>query len=632
MKLLKKFRTFLRHYKLLSFVLAAALIGGALYAFGLNTAGNWVLGGAAAIATLPLLWNMIETFRNGSFGVDLLAATAIITSIVLKEYWAAIVIVIMLTGGEALEAYAERRAKTELHDLLQHKPNKAHVVRGRKTVDVPANSVVTGDKLVIFPGEVVPVDAIITEGGTTLDESSLTGESIPVEKGVDGQILSGSVNIDGVITVRALRPASESQYAQIIKLVRSASSGQSPFVRLADAYSIPFTIVAFIIAGTAWLISGDSMRFLQVLVVATPCPLLLGAPIALISGISRAAKHGIIVKTGSAMERLAAAKTFAFDKTGTLTVGKPAVATIETYGTHTEETILSYAAALEATSTHILAAAIVEAAEAREVHVKKAKQVTETAGHGLSGRIDGKTILVGRFSLIKEADITIPKNFKASHLKHTSTLVAIDGVLAGVIIFKDEIRTEAPSMLARLRKAGIKNFALVTGDNEATAIRIAKELDITDVYPECLPADKLKAIENLPKWPVAFVGDGVNDAPVLTASDVGIALGARGSTAASESADVVIMLDDVSKVADGYEISKYTLFIAKQSILIGIGLSLVLMAIFATGKFSPVAGAIVQEVVDVAVIFNALRAHGSWRKVPSLMPKRRAAIANRSVA
>lgn len=612
MRKLKQFRTFLNHYKLLSVVLAAAALGGILDIVGQDTISHWVLGGAAAIATIPLIWNMIETLRNGSFGVDVLAATAIITSIVMDEYWAAIVIVIMLTGGEALEAYAERRAKTELHALLEHKPTKAHVIRGRKTIEIPASQVVEGDKLAIYPGEVVPVDAVIVEGETTLDESSLTGESIPVERTVDGEILSGSVNIEGAITVRALRNAKESQYAQIIKLVKSASNGQSPFVRLADAYSIPFTIVAFLIAGTAWFVSGDSLRFLQVLVVATPCPLLLGAPIALISGMSRATKQGIIIKTGSALERLAAAKTFAFDKTGTLTIGKPTVSKIETFGSHSENTVLSYAASLEATSTHILASAIVEAAESRNIKVKKAKQVKEAAGHGLSGRFDGKDVLVGRFSMIKNNDITLPKGFKPSTLKHTSTLVAINGTLAGIILFHDEIRKEAPKMLLQLRNDGIKNFALVTGDNEATAVKIAKELDIVDVYPECLPADKLIAVQELPKWPVVFVGDGVNDAPVLTAADVGIALGARGSTAASESADVVIMQDDVSKVADSFTISKRTLFIAKQSIMIGIGLSVGLMLIFATGKFKPVYGAAIQEVVDIAVIFNALRAHGGF--------------------
>lgn len=612
MRKLKQFRTFLNHYRLLSVVLGAALIGGVFDIAGYDTLSHWILGGAAAIAVIPLVWNMIETLRNGSFGVDLLAATAIVTSIIMKEYWAAIVIVIMLTGGEALEAYAERRAKTELHDLLERKPTKAHVIRGRKTIEIPASQVVAGDKLAIYPGEVVPVDAVIIEGSTSLDESSLTGESIPVEKSVDGEILSGSINIDGAITVRATRAAKESQYAQIIKLVKSAAAGQSPFVRLADAYSIPFTAVSFIIAGSAWAISGDSLRFLQVLVVATPCPLLLGAPIALISGMSRATKQGIIIKTGSALERLAAAKTFAFDKTGTLTVGKPAVSKIETYGPFTEETVLSYAASLEATSTHVLADAIVEAAENRGLKVKKAKHVKESAGHGLTGHLDGKEVLVGRFSMIKEAEITLPKNFKENHLKHTSTLVAVDGKLAGIILFKDEIRKEAPKMLRQLKKDGIKHFALVTGDNEATAVKIAQELNIVDVYPECLPADKLTAVQELPHWPVVFVGDGVNDAPVLTAADVGIALGARGSTAASESADVVIMQDDVSKVADSFAISKRTLFIAKQSIMIGIGLSVALMLIFATGKFKPVYGAAIQEVVDIAVIFNALRAHGGF--------------------
>jgi heavy metal translocating P-type ATPase len=340
---------------------------------------------------------------------------------------------------------------------------------------------------------------------------------------------------------------------------------------------------------------------------------LLGAPIALISGMSRAAKQGIIVKTGSAMERLAEVQTVAFDKTGTLTVGKPTVDKVEAFGKFKEKQILNYAAALELSSNHVLASAIVAAAADEGVKVQKAKQVKEVAGHGLSGRFDGHNILIGRFGLLQEHNIQLPKGFRVNTVKQTATFIAVDNELAGVIKFKDTIRPEAKDTLRRLKKSGVKHTAMVTGDNEATALSIAKELNIVDVYPECLPADKLAAIDQMEHYPIAFVGDGVNDAPVLTASDVGIALGARGSTAASESADVVILHDDVSKVAQSVEIAQRTFFIAKQSILIGIFISLGLMAVFATGKFKPVYGALLQEVVDVAVILNALRAHGSFK-------------------
>jgi len=314
------------------------------------------------------------------------------------------------------------------------------------------------------------------------------------------------------------------------------------------------------------------------------------------------------------MEKLAAVKTVAFDKTGTLTKGQPVVSQVKVYGSISKDGVLAYAAALEHSSTHILAKAIVAAATKDKAKVQKAKQIKEISGRGLQGRINGKTILVGRLSLLEDNGVIIPKVLRVDTIQQTTTFVAVDGKFAGLITFLDEVRPESKSMLKRLQNIGIQHTLMVTGDNEVTAQTIAKELGLTDVQANCLPVDKLHAIEKVADKPVAFAGDGVNDAPVLTAADVGIALGARGSTAASESADVVIMLDDISKVATSLEIAKRTFFIAKQSILIGIFISVGLMGIFSTGHFKPVYGAAIQELVDVTVIFNALRAHGSWRK------------------
>jgi heavy metal translocating P-type ATPase len=611
--MLKKIRHFFREYRELAFVLVAIVLGVGLDLAGKDVWAHWVLGGAALIATVPLLWGMWQDLRTGKYGLDILAATAIITSVILKEYWAGMVIVLMLTGGEALEDYAEVRAKTELTALLERAPKKAHLLKGRKTIDVLASKVQKGDKLVIKPGELVPVDCVIVEGEASIDESSLTGESVPIEKRGGDELLSGSVNLDGALTVRALRVAAESQYEQIIKLVKSAASTQAPFVRLADRYSIPFTIVSFIIAGSVWVVSGDPVRFLEVLVVATPCPLLLGAPIALISGMSRAAKHGIIIKTGSALEKLAQTKTVAFDKTGTLTQGTPVVDKVITFGKFSQKEVLSLAASLEGHSNHSLAHAVVAAAGDKNIKLTKASNVREVAGLGLIGQTDRKQVLVGKASLLAEQGVDLPPQYKKD-AKFTASFVAVNGQAAGMITFRDELRPEAKSTLARLKNLGIRHILMVTGDNTASAQTIAKQVGVTDVEADCLPADKLRVMETVKDRPVAFVGDGVNDAPVLTASDVGVALGARGSAAASESADVVIMLDDLARVASAVEIAKRTFFIAKQSILIGIFISLGLMLIFATGKFKAVQGAALQEVVDVAVILNALRAHGSWQK------------------
>jgi len=557
---------------------------------------------------------MVQDLRVGKYGIDILAATAIISAVIFGQYWAAIVVVVMLTGGEALEDYAEHRAKTELNALLDRAPKQAHLLKKKQIIDVSVAQIRAGDLLLVRPGEVVPVDARIIEGSSSFDESSLTGESLPQTKIKQDELLSGSVAIDGVVTIKALRPATESQYEQIIKLVRSAGQSQTPFVRLADRYSIPFTLVSFAIAIIAWVLSGHAIRFLEVIVVATPCPLILAAPIAVISGMSRAAKNGIIIKTGAALERLAEAKTFAFDKTGTLTSGLLTVDKVTVYNRFKKADVLAYAATLEQNSNHVLARAILSAAGKQKIKLFKAKQISEIAGIGVRANVKGKLVLVGRMSLLKEAGVSLPAGLLGV-TRQTATYVAVDGVLAGSITFQDKVRPESQGTLKLLRNRGVRHILMVTGDSVSIAKVIAKSLNIQEVKAEALPADKLRAIEAVQERPVVFIGDGVNDAPVLTAADVGIALGARGETAASESADMVIMLDDVSKVAKAYTIARRTFGIAKQSILIGIGLSIVLMLIFSTGHFRPLYGAIIQEGVDVVVIFNALRAHSDGRKL-----------------
>ena len=609
--MLKKLHNFFKEYLHFGLIVIVAIVGLVLTIAGYGIYANWLLGGSALLSAIPVLRNIYESLKHREYGVDILAATAIITSVIMGEYWAGIIIVVMLTGGEALEDYAEKRAKTELTALMDRAPKKAHVVKGRKVVETPVRQVKVGDKLVIRPGDVVPVDSIIIEGQSSFDESSLTGESLPVDKSTGDQILSGAINVDAAITVKTLHTAADSQYEQIIKLVKAAASSQAPFVRMADRYSIPFTIISFMIAGGAWILSGDPMRFLQVIVVATPCPLILAAPIALISGMSRAAKHGVIVKNGGALERLAAIQTMGFDKTGTLTRGKPVVHSVKTFNGFSKELVLGFAGALEQKSGHVLAQAVVSEAKRQGYKLPKTKGVVEKSGFGLSGIVKQDPVLVGTLAFMEEQGIELPTSTKRAQISKTSSFVAVDGVLAGVIHFADEIRPEAKNTIKTLKQLGIKHLLMVTGDNQHTAKAIAKQIGITDVTADCLPAEKLLAIENVKHKPVAFVGDGVNDAPVLTAADVGIALGARGSTAASESADVVVMLDDLGRVSQSVAIAKRTFSIARQSILIGIFISVGLMFIFSSGRFAPIWGAALQEVVDVIVIINALRAHSS---------------------
>lgn len=607
-----KIRVFFREYRQLAFVLVSIVIALILQLSGEQTATNWVLGISSSIMVVLLLVDMVRTLREGSFGVDVLAATAIVTAVLLGEYWAAMVVVLMLTGGEALEDYAETRAKTELTSLVKNRPTETRVLRGKKRVTISVDKIKAKDKVIVLPGEVIPVDGLVHSGQSSVDESSLTGESLPVLMKPGDKVLSGSINTEGELVIEATQTAENSQYEQIIKLVKAANASKAPFVRMADRFAVPFTLVSFLIAGSAWFVSGDPVRFLQVLVVATPCPLILAAPIALISGMSRSAKNGIIVRTGSAMERLAELQTIAFDKTGTLTMGIPEVSSVKSERGFKKQDILSYAASVEQSSSHILAKAVVQHAEQKKATIKKAKHIRETAGHGVIGWISGKQVAVGRLDFLDSIGVDVPKN-TSEKVDQTTTYVAHDNQLAGRITFSDKTRDDASSMLDRLKKAGIKHTLMVTGDSNVVAQKIAKKLGITDVKADCLPGDKILAIERVEHKPVGFVGDGVNDAPVLTSADVGIALGARGSTAASESADVIIMQDSISKVADSVEIAQRTFAIARQSILIGIFISIGLMAVFWTGRFSPLTGAFLQEVVDIVVIINALRAHGAWQ-------------------
>lgn len=597
----------IKQYRGLFLAIVAIAVGFGLYLGKMHTASLWVMGSVAILESLPIIKSMWEDIRGGTYGIDILAVTAIVAAVALRQDFAALVVVIMLTGGEGLEDYAERRSHRELNQLLKGSPQKAHVWRGRKLLDIGADEVKVGDRIVIKPGELVPVDAIILEGVSSFNEASLTGESLPVTRGVNAHILSGSINGEDSVTAKAIHTAKDSQYQQIVRLVKAAEAARAPFVRLADRYSIPFTISAYVIAIAVWVLSGHAIRFLEVIIVATPCPLLLAAPIALISGMSRSYKNGIIVKTGSALEKLAEAKAVIFDKTGTLTTGNLAVDSVVAYSPYTKDEVLSLAASAEQNSHHVIANAIVAAASDAGLKLIKIKSAKEIPGQGLIASYKSDRLLIGRADFMEQNNINLSK--LSSNKGRTVVLIAINDKLAGALYLSDQVRSETKRTIAELMRLGIKRTVMITGDNLSTANAIAKQVGIKTVYAETLPGEKLHALEDIHERPAVFVGDGVNDAPVLTGSDVGIALGARGSTAASESADIVIMLDDLSKVASAVEIAKKTFSIAKQSILIGIVLSLVLMLIFATGKFMPIYGAVLQEVVDVFVIFNALRAH-----------------------
>ncbi|MFC4396158.1 heavy metal translocating P-type ATPase [Arthrobacter sedimenti] len=609
---------FLRRYPVVALTLLVLVASLVLVQFGLELQVRILASAYAAVIVVARAAGMVRSLREGRWGIDLLALMAIASTVAVGEYLAALVVILMLTGGEALENFAQGRAARELRSLLDRAPRFAHREEsGAVLVDTPIGEVAPGDILVVRPSELVPVDGELLSDSATLDESSLTGESLPVERTRGQQLLSGAVNGVAAIRMRAAATAADSQYSRIIALVEEASNSRAPVVRMADRYAVPFTLLALAMAGTAWLLSGEPLRFAQVLVVATPCPLLIAAPVAFLAGTSQAAHKGIIIKNTRTLEQLAKAQSAVFDKTGTLTSGRPVLDEVRMAPGHGEtlgsRKILQLAASAEQYSSHVLAASVIEAAQAAGLTLLPVQQATENATHGVEAVCDGQQVVVGKAGLVRSSSSGFRE--AAVHSGQLAVHVAVNGGYAGALIMKDPLRGNAVDTLERLRGLGVQNTMLLTGDAHATAAHIAEEAGIGRVQAECLPEDKVNTVAALAERPVLMVGDGVNDAPVLAAADVGIAMGAKGATAASESADVVIMLDDLSKVAQAVAIGKRTVAVALVSIWTGIGLSLVLMAIAMTGYIPAVAGALLQELVDLATILNGLRAlHGADKK------------------
>jgi len=606
----KAVSSLLRYWRFVSTVGVGAIALVLVFVLEHSEIAWWLISGYAIFISLFLAWSMIQTLREGKYGVDILAITAIIATIAIGQYWASLVIVLMLTGGETLEDFAEHRAKRELSALLERAPTMAHVLKDSEIVDVKISVVRPGDIVIIKPHEVVPVDGELISDEAEFDESSLTGESLPATKRVGETVMSGTLNGGMAVQIRATADAKHSQYEQIIQLVREAESQPAPFVRLADRYAIPFTLISYVIAGAAWAISGEAVRFAEVLVVASPCPLILAAPIALISGMSRASKHGIIVKNGAVLEKLSRATIFAFDKTGTLTQGELTVDHIDAEANFSEGQLLSIATGAEMGSTHILAGSLINYAKTKKVKISHAKNIREISGKGVFASIGRNKIVLGSIEFLRQNKIeNLPTD---SHADDAATIfVAVDNQFVGHITFADKVRHDAKKTLRELKQAGVKKTVMLTGDRQAIAKKIGAAAGVDEVFAELLPKNKVEIMHSFRggKDSIAMVGDGVNDAPVLAAADVGIAMGARGSTAASESADAVIMLDDLGRVALLRKISKRTINVALQSVLTGIALCLVLEAIAAFGFIPALIGAGLQELIDVTVIFNALRAH-----------------------
>ncbi|MCQ1948832.1 heavy metal translocating P-type ATPase [Arthrobacter sp. zg-Y859] len=598
-----------RRYPLVFATLLIGLAVLALLAVDAGTAAAWTASLYAGAVALQTAAGMVRNIRAGKWGLDILAVIAILSTIAVGEYLAALIIVLMLSGGEALEDYAAGRARSELDALLERAPQQAHRLEADAVVDLAATDVRPGDILLVRPAELVPVDGILLDPAAEFDESSLTGESLPALRSAGETVLSGSVNGTAAVRIRATATTADSQYQRIVALVQEAAASRAPLVRLADRYALPFTGLSLLTAGAAWLASGDPGRFAEVLVLATPCPLLIAAPVAFMGGMSRAARHGIIVKGGATLEQLARIRTAAFDKTGTLTSGRPELVAVHPQPPFTEDELLALAASAEQYSSHVLAAAVQSAAAARGLTLLPAHYASEAATNGVEALIGGRRIRVGKQRFIAATGAAPAE--QALQPGELAVYVGVEGSFAGTLVLSDTVRPNAAATLTDLRRLGVRSMVMLTGDAAGTAHSVAQELGITQVSAGLLPADKVRAVAALPGRPVLMVGDGVNDAPVLAAADVGIAMGARGATAAGESADAVIAADDLSRVAVAVDIGQHTLRVALQSIRLGIALSLVLMLVAAFGYIPAVAGALTQELVDLAAILNALRAlHG----------------------
>jgi len=586
----------------------------------------WWASGAAianpiwAAATVPVVIalgvEIVVSLRRREVGLDIVAFLSMSGALVMGEMLAGCVVALMYAGGEYLEAFAEGRARREMTALLSRVPKSAMRYEDSRLTEVPIAAIVPGDRILVRKGEVVPVDGIVAHGEALLDLSALTGESVPVTLGPGAEVPSGGTNQGAAFDLTASRPAAESTYAGIVRLIEEAEKAKAPMVRLADRYAIVFLFATLAIAGGAWLVSGDPVRWLAVMVVATPCPLILAVPVAVVAGMSRAARAGVLIKGGGVLETMARVKTIVVDKTGTLTRGRAALTACHPAEGFAPDEILRLAASLDQASNHVVAEALVAAARERGLKLSNPQETRETPGSGLEGTVDGRDVAVGGIGYVRDRahDGAAFEQLTPAREGEVTVAVAVDDRVAGLLVLADEIRKEAPEALRRLRRAGVERIVLASGDRHDVTAAIGAKLDVDEAVGELMPIDKVNmVVGERDRGTVMMVGDGVNDAPALAAADIGAAMGARGSAASAEAADAVLLVDRLDALAEAMTIARRSRRIALESVVAGLGLSFAAMIVAAFGYLPPVAGALTQEVIDVAVILNALRALGGRR-------------------
>lgn len=597
------------------FIFTGLLLGGVLHFFNYKNLDNEVWFVTLVVGALPFLFRLIKALIQKKIGVDLIAIVAIFASFWAEQYLAGVVILLMLSGGEALEAYAQARAKKELTQLLNKAPSIAHIKQeNNKIKDIDVEEVRIGDILVIKPGEVVPVDGIVTSGISNLDEAVITGESLPVEKKIGSMVYSGSVNEERVLEVRAIKNSIDSKYQIIVKLVKEAQDAEAPVVRLADRYALFFNIITFVVAISAWILFEDPIRVLAILVVASPCPLILATPIAMISGISKAASRGIVIKNSTALEKLGEVKGLVFDKTGTLTLGTPEVAGIVSVSILSKDEVLRVAVSVDQISAHVFARSLIQHAQKKSLELDYPESFEEFFGQGVKGKLKDQLYFFGKLKYIASQGVIIKKEIEDRHKifqqeGNTAVYLSTEKELLGYIIFADIIRPETKTMFESIRDHDVSKMIMLTGDKQAVAENIAKSIGITEFQAELLPEQKVEWLKKIQEQygPMAMVGDGINDAPALAVASVGIAMASHGATAASETGDVVIMVNNINRVHDALHIAQSAMRLAKQGIFFGMGVSMILMVFALLGYITPVFGALAQEILDVIVIINALR-------------------------
>lgn len=589
--------------------LGGLVIGVTLFLFDRPDIADALWFAAVIPAQAALTLEILRGIARGEIGLDIVAALSMTAALVFGETLAAALIAVMYSGGTFLESFAEGRARREMHALLSRVPRVATRHQNGGLEDVDLNDIAIGDRLLIRQGDVLPVDGIVSSNLAFLDTSALTGESLPVRLERGSEAMSGSTNSGDAFDLTATQLATSSTYAGIVRLVEEAQKSKAPMSRLADRWSLGFLAVTISIAFVAWWFTRDPIRAVAVLVIATPCPLILAVPVALVAGMSRSAHFGVLVKGAGALEKMAHIHTLILDKTGTLTDGRPQIVSIENASDMADNDLLRLAAAVDQASKHPVAQAIVAAAKARSLTLPAPTDVLETPGEGIIANADGHRIIVGSDA------------FVTSHVGHPSesrsnkfcgsvlVAIAVDGHVAGYLVMSDLLRDGAGLMLDGLRKEGIARILLATGDRADVAERVTEGLRLDGLRAGLTPDEKvLLVLSERKNGPVMMVGDGVNDAPALAAADVGVSMGARGAAASAEAADVVLLVDRLDRLGQGIEIARVTQRIAVESVVAGIGLSALGMIAAACGYLTPVQSALLQETIDVAVILNALRA------------------------